>query len=99
MTQQAIPGFKILMFRNVPPGSVLSSKTADLYALIESGSWISNDENYMIQIEPDGQYKLFPLRQNMHQMHFYELYSEVKGTLEEVQEKYKLLQEKYKDLY
>ena len=49
MKQQEIPGFKILMIRQVPMGSVLNAETADSYPLVECGTWISDNGHWMIQ--------------------------------------------------
>lgn len=49
MAQQDIPGFKILMIRQVLSGQILNAENADTYPLVECGTWISDTGNWMIQ--------------------------------------------------
>jgi hypothetical protein len=84
MQQKAIEGYKILMIRNVPPGAVLNKDTAKEYPLIECGTWISEDNNWMIQQSFDGKgYMLVPIDSHASQ-YFFNRTGEVVGTIEDI---------------
>lgn len=71
-------GFKKLMIRDVPPGSIISSDTAENFPLKESGSFISEDKNLTIQPEANGQWRLIP-NNSTSMARFISLWDQVKG--------------------
>ena len=87
--QKQLPGFDILYIRNVPPGAVLNKENADLYPLIECGTWLYQNRHWMIQIHQEetpniqATYKLLPHTQEA-EGRFYNRYHFVTGTYDEI---------------
>lgn len=65
-TSQEIPfpGFKKLFIRDVPHGGIISSDTVGKFPLKDSGSYISEDKQLMIQEEPNDEFRLIAATQD-----------------------------------
>lgn len=85
-----IEGFKELFIRNIPTGEVLNKDTADSFPLQKCGTWMSADLNFILQLEPNGKYSLYPKRYSMKDKSVYNYwncpeFSKLKNnTLEEI---------------
>ena len=72
------PGFQKLMIRNVPDGSILNADNADNYGLKDSGSYLSDKHDLIIQPEDDDNWRLIP-GTNQGFIKFHSLWDQVKG--------------------
>jgi hypothetical protein len=81
--QQEIPGFKIFMCYQVPFGCMINKDNFDQYPLMECGTWISEDNHWMIQ-DNSGIEQMFELIPNTQKAmtHFFNHTSHIEGTLE-----------------
>lgn len=83
--QKELEGWKILMCYAVPPGCVINKDNFNQYSLIECGTYISEDKNWVLQVSwqcTNGNfYQLLPNTQEA--MHaFFSWYSDIRGSIE-----------------